>query len=242
MGSKGQDMKELMREWISERPGRDIPMLAKRAALEYNTVRRIYNGGNPDCQTALALLNRIATKQKAMEYLRSHFPQAAEFHEKEFTTETFYSNAEDLRPVIEDLTTFVVLNLSYAGLATRQKISEEFGNLGLLAAKELVETEKAYWNEEDRLVSTRAERFFSYESKYDLIKVCKHILKLSRNKGGFPVAFMGALTDEELATAKQIETACCLALKELFLKSQGGTNMVGVANIFVTLFGDGEDN
>lgn len=235
--SKAQDIKILMQEWIAERPEtRDTSQLAKKSGLEYNTVRRIWTGSNPDCQTALALLNVITSKDKALEYLRAHFPHAAAFHEKENTTHTFYADAESLRPAIEDLTSFVILNLAYAGHATREKITKAFGDLGMQAVKELIATEQVIWTSEEKLIPTRSEEFFSYENKHDLIKACKHIVTLSRSDKGFPVAFMGALSDDEVATAKRLTREYCIAIKNLFLNSRGGTNMVGLASIFVSLF------
>ena len=74
MGQKASDMRHLIQKWIDERAvSRDITFLAKKAGLEYNTVRRVFTGGNPDCQTAMALLNVVANKESALKYLREHF-------------------------------------------------------------------------------------------------------------------------------------------------------------------------
>jgi len=239
MGTKAQDMQNLIEQWMSSKTGRDITLLSRRSGLEYNTVRRIYNGSNPECQTALAILAVVTDKASALNYLKVHFPQAAAFHEMELTKISAYSDAEKLRPAIEQQLSFVLMNLAYGGQATRQSILKNFGEFGLEAAHDLVNSNCLKWAD-DKLVPFGEEKFFSYENKHDLVSACRHIVELSRSDKGYPVVFIGAITEQESEKVKSLTREFCSAMKEIFLNSKGGEKVVALSNVYLTLF-DGEN-
>ena len=114
-----KEMQALIKLWAMAKPEtRTIALLARKSGVDYSTVTRIWNGKNPECQNALALLVVISTKEEALHYLKNHFPAAARFHERELTTPVF-SDHESLRPQLDKLVNFVLLSLAYGGQARR---------------------------------------------------------------------------------------------------------------------------
>ncbi len=238
MGTKAEDMKAIIKEWLEEKPSRDIALLSRMTNVPYTTLRRIWNeGGEPNCNTTLALFSVIGSKSQCYTYLSNHFPEAARFHNREFAEEikvTPYT--ESMRPFLEDFLSYFILNLGYAKIATKDGIRAVFGAQGLEKAHALVESGKLVWNG-DKLISADGSDFFSYENKLDLLKACEHILTLSRGNRGYPVAVVGGLTDEDMDRAKFLTREYCQAIKDLVISSnaKGGKNLVAISMIFAML-------
>jgi len=235
MSAAGEALKALIRRWMDESPdGRNVSLLARKSGLDYNTVSRAVNGKNPECQTALALLNVVCSKEDGIRFLREFFPHAAKFHEKQFSTPTF-SDTESLRPLIGNYLSFLLLSLAYSGLATRSHIQKFFGDMGLDAAETLVTSGKFIW-QNDSLQPSSPEDFFTFESKEDVVKACEHIVQLSAGSTGYPVALIGSLNDDEHERFKGLIREFCGATKDLVYNSKGkGRHLVTLATVYASL-------
>jgi hypothetical protein len=237
--SAGEDLQALIKVWAGESPeARNVRYLERRSGLDYNTVSRIWSGKNPECQTALAILNAVATKEEGLLYLRKHFPHAAKFHERELTTTPVFSDAEALRPVLDNVLSFLIMNFAYAKVARREYIAKHYGMMGLDLAEKLVRSGRLRWSGDDLLPSGE-EEFFTYESKDDLVRACQHIVSLSASDKGHPVAVIGSLSDDEHERLKGIIREFCSAAKELIYSSKGGSNAVALATVYVNLLSEG---
>lgn len=214
---------------------RTAAFLERKSGIDYSTVSRVWAGKNPECQTALAILNVIATKEVGLAYLKKDFPHAAKFHEREFSTTPIFSDAEALKPVLDNVVSFLIMNLAFAQRASKDYISNTYGTMGLQIAELLIKSDRLQW-EGNRLVPKGGEAFFTYESKDDLIKACQHIVSLSASDKGYPVSLIGSLTDEEMARFKMIIREFCGATKELIYSSQGGDNEVALATVLYSFF------
>lgn len=239
MGGAGEDLQTLIKAWASQNTEiRTIPFLEKKSGIDYSTVSRIWNGKNPECQTALALLNVVASKEEGLAYLRKHFPHAARFHEKEFSSTPVFTDAEALKPVLDNVISFLIMNFAYSKVARRDYISRTYGTMGMELAEKLVKSGRLRWDGE-RLLPFGDEEFFTYESKEDLIKACQHIVSLSASPNGHPVSLIGNLSDEEHEKLKSIIREFCGAAKELIYSSKGGGNVVALATVYVNLLAEG---
>lgn len=239
MGSKSQDIRALIKEWLDEKPARDITLLSRKTGVPYNTLRRIWNAeGEPNCNTALALLSVVGQKEQCYAYLANHFPDAARFHTREFGEDSSVKVSaynDSLRPFIEDFTSFFVLNMAYARIANKKGIQAVFGSQGLEKAHALVDAGKLTWDNNDNLVPVDGCDFFFYENKLDLLKACEHILALSRGNNGFPVSIIGAVTSEELDRIKFLLREFCSAVKDIVMDSKGTEHFVTLSMVFAML-------
>ncbi|MDQ3235774.1 MAG: hypothetical protein M3Q07_28535 [Pseudobdellovibrionaceae bacterium] len=241
MSTSGEDLKLLIEKWAAESPEtRDQGYLERKSGVHYNTINRVWHGRNPDCQTALAILNIVCSKRDGLIYLKKHFPPAAVFHESSFTTTPVFSDVEIIRPLLDHVVTFVIANLAYARHSTRTYIRTSFGEFGIDVAEKLAESQRFYWKD-DLLVPSNPEDFFSYENKEDLVKACQHIIALAHGKRGFPTVSIGALNDEEYRKFKMILREFCAATRELILSNKGGSHAVALATVFVDLAGGEEE-
>lgn len=235
MATAGEDLRDLIKVWANQNSDvRTVSYLEKKSGIDYSTVSRIWNGKNPECQTALAMLNIVASKENGLKYLRVHFPHAAKFHEREFTTTSVLSDAELVKPVIDNVLSFLIMNLAFADLGTRSYIKDQYGQNGLGIAEGLVKSERLQWVG-DKLKPLGDEEFFTYESKENLVRVCQHIIALSAGDKGYPVAVIGSLTDDEHEKLKSIIREFCYATKELVYSSKGGENLIALATVYVNL-------
>jgi hypothetical protein len=237
--SAGEDLQALVRAWANENPDiRNIRFLERKAGIDYNTASRVWSGKNPECQTALAVLNVVTTKENGLSYLKRHFPHAARFHEREFSIPVF-SDRDTLQPLFDKSLSFIILGLAYGGHADKGYIQRIYGEMGLQAANELVNTGKFFW-EGEKLISQGKEEFFTFESREDIVKACGHILGMAAS-GGYPVALLGSLHDDELERFKNLLREFCLAAKELVYSSKaGGKNIIALSTVYVSLLGEGE--
>lgn len=239
MGTAGEDLQTLIKNWANQNPEtRTITFLEKKSGIDYSTVSRIWHGKNPECQTALAMLNVVATKEEGLNYLRVHFPQAAKFHEREFTSTPVFTDVEAIKPVLDNVISFLIMNFAYSRVARRGYISQTYGNMGMELAENLVKSGRLRW-EGDKLLPAGDEEFFTYESKEELIKACQHIVALSASANGFPVALVGSLNDEEHEKLKSIIREFCGAAKELIYSSKGGAHVIALATVYVSLLAEG---
>lgn len=236
MGNKSQDIKDLIKEWMDEKPSRDLALLARKTSVPYTTLRRIYNeGGLPNCSTALSLFSVIGSKKQCFTYLEEYFPEAAAFTRREFTDDSLSLSpySESIRPFIEDQISFIILAMSYGRLATPEVIKTLYGDLGVEKAGSMVESGKFVWKPITGLVPSDEGEFFFFENVQDIGRACEHILSLAKGKNGSQVALFGGVSEEESDKAKSIIRECCKAVKEIILNSKGGNSFVAMSMGFI---------
>jgi hypothetical protein len=241
MGKSSDDLAKLINEWIDEKPHRrDIALLSELTDVPYTTMRRVHQGGNPDCHTALCILSTVATREEALLYLKAHFPGAAKFLEplyKSCETESVSS----MRMVIKDPLSYKLVNLAYDGeLITRAEIVERYGTKGLEVADSLCALGKTKWVDDYLKVASEAE-FGLYENKEDVALGCRHIVDWSLEHGGYPVAMVGSVTPDEFREIESMTTEYVNGVTQRLTKSRGGSILLAVSTVFTKVFQRGGD-
>lgn len=237
MKTKSHDLKELMSLWLDLKPNRDLTLLSKLSGVPYNTLRRLYACQNePECYTVVAILEQVASKEDSYVYLNKHFPLVAKFMKPELEEKIKFTRFSDKTKILlEDFISFLVSNLAYARLATKETISSIFGQIGLNIANNLVEQQILIWSENQLLPFDGCD-VFKYDRKNEVIQACEHILTLAKTFG-HPVALVGSVTQEEFEKVQMITREYCSSIKEIIFNSKNGDKFVATSVIFATLNG-----
>ncbi len=242
MGRCSDDLVKLIDTWLAEKPHRrDIPLLADLSDVPYTTLRRVHQGGNPDCHTALCILNVVATREQSLVYLKAYFQGAARFLEPLYRSGEAES-ISSMRMVIKDPLSYKLVNLAYDGeLITRSEIAERYGTKGVEVADSLCSIGKTKWVDDYLKVPSGAS-FGLYESKEDVAVGCHHIVEWSLEHGGWPMAMVGSVTPDEFGEIEAMTTEYVNGVTQRLTKSRGGSILLAVSTVFTKVFQRGGDH
>ncbi len=239
MGKCSDDLAKLIDAWIEEKPHRrDISMLSDLADVPYTTMRRVYQGGKPECHTALSILRIVAPREESMVYLKEHFPGAASFLEPIY--QSGGENVSTARAIVRDSLTYRIMLLAYGDLVTRSDVVERYGTQGLEVAESLCALGKTQWVE-DKLKVASGASFGLYENKEDVVISCHHITEWSLENAGYPMAMAGSVTYDEFMELESMTREYVTGVSQRLTKSKGGSILVAISSVFTKVFQRGGD-
>lgn len=239
MGRCSDDLVKLINAWIEQKPHRrDMTLLSELSNVPYSTLRRVYQGGNPECHTALSILRVVANREESMLYLREFFPGAASFLEPIY--QSGGENVSTARAIVRDSLTYRIMLLAYGDLVTRSDVLERYGTQGLEVAESLCVMGKTQWVN-DKLKVASGASFGLYENKEDVVTSCHHITDWGLEHGGYPMAMAGSVTYDEFMELESMTREYVTGVTQRLTKSKGGSILVAISSVFTKVFQKGGD-
>lgn len=228
---RSSEIKALIEKWCAAKPGRTHQVLAKKSGVKYNTIRRICIGeSEPECYTAMSILEIVASPEDSAQYLEKHYPKALGLFGR-FSDSKISSFSGDMNEIVKDRVSYLMVSFAYAGIATRETLVRVFGELSLITAEKLVRDGVLYWTEDDELKPSDEKQFRLFENRMSVLDACSHILDFSRMdiSGSTPVAIIAAVHHEEKEQIKAIIRRALDQIAVIVKESNGGRELVTLA-------------
>ncbi len=228
---RSTDIKTLIDRWCAAKSGRTLQILAKKSGVKYNTIRRICIGeSEPECYTALALLEVSATPEEAAQYLEKHYPKTLGMFGR-FADSNISAFSADMNELVKDKYSYLITSFAYAGIANRDILSKVFGEFAMVTAEKLCKDGILFWSDDDELKPTDKKEFCLFENRLSVIDACSHILDFSRLdvSASAPIAVIAAVHQDEKDQIKNIIRRAIDQISVIVKDSKGGNELVALA-------------
>ena len=164
---------EMVEEWLSARPSRNIGVLARMSGVGESTLRRIQAGtGKPSLDVIISIGRTTGARDKMLAAIETHYPSCVPVIAKssmacgpqpEADTSEFFENS---------LSTTLFLSLFSRDGLSRNGVEKKHGKKGLDVLERLLEMKIAK-QEGSKFFS--AEKWYSYRSPDELLRVIRNL-------------------------------------------------------------------
>lgn len=137
-----KDLSSLIDDYLKGHPSRTVSVLARKAKINYQTMRRIAQGENiPKLESLMSLLFELVGRNGMVMFLKKHYPEIADMLEQNFRVVPYRQIAGD--KINRYLTTkegFLILGLAGKSKGTtREEIKEQLGEYGANSLDDMLE-------------------------------------------------------------------------------------------------------
>ncbi|HYX33962.1 MAG TPA: hypothetical protein VE954_12675 [Oligoflexus sp.] len=231
--SIGEDIREFLGHWMEARSSRTLQVLADLTKISYNTLRRIHIGQvQPNLETALAILNYVATPQEAATVINQHFPEAGRYYQR-LLSKPATTFAPDLSSEFQDFNCFMTLALAFMGKASKDSLRHFLGHAGLITADRLCRSGALKWND-DQLVVAGGEKFCIRQDADTVNAMLGHIVSILKARGEKPFATVASVSKKDGERLKRLITECvteCTAI----IENSDGPEIVAISLVHTSL-------
>jgi hypothetical protein len=167
---------DYIEKWFRSGPRRNIQKLSRMTGVPYPTIRRIMQKDSlPSVETAFAILNVIATVPETLAYFAS-IDSISRFFKR--YSDYSHVSQRDFKSHIVDRESFWIIMMGFTIGATRLRVKELLGSLGLAALERLIEDGAMIERSSDTFVPRTDEKYIFVEEKKLAVEVVDYISDL----------------------------------------------------------------
>lgn len=185
---------EMVDEWLSAKPTRNIGTLARSSGVGESTLRRIQTGtGKPSLDVIISIGRATGARDKMMEAIETYYPNCAPVMMKSSMAVGSQPEADTTEFFETGLSTKLILSLFSREGLSKKSIEMTHGKKGVEILDRLLELGIAQ-PEGERLVST--EKWYSYRSPDEVLRVIRNLTsEFEKTDLGSDFARIGVLSE-----------------------------------------------